>query len=126
MVFLHHEFYVATIPLSRALHAAAGPWRRHADPRRRGRGQRGVAVDPDRSVRPGRAEAGAGGSLAVDAGQGPAGDVATTNRTGTEGRAVGYGRVFCRSGSVPRPVRFGPGSADGAAFHKQTWWGRRF
>jgi hypothetical protein len=45
----------------------------------------------------------------------PAGDVATTNRTGTEGRAVGFGRVFCRRGSVPRPVRFGPGSADGAA-----------
>ena len=57
--------------------------------RRRGRGQRGVAVHPDRSVRPWRPGPGAGGGLTIDAGQGPRRRPRDTARDRDESRAAG-------------------------------------
>ena len=61
---------------------ALPPGHRGPDTRRSGRGQRGVAVHPDRSVRPWRPGPGAGGSLAIDAGQDLAG--ASRHRPGPD------------------------------------------
>ncbi len=58
-----------TVALAQA--RATPPGRRGPDARRGGRGQPGLAVRPHRSFRPWRPEPGAGGSLAVDAGQSP-------------------------------------------------------
>ena len=58
-------------PVAPAPRRALPPGHRGPDTRRRGRGQRGVAVHSDRSVRPWRPAPGAGGSLTIDAGQGP-------------------------------------------------------
>ncbi len=56
-------------PRPRWAHTRAG--HRHPDPRRWGRGRRGRAVHPGRSVRPRRPGPGSGGSLTIDAGRGP-------------------------------------------------------
>ena len=58
-------------PVAPAPRRALPPGHRGPDTRRRGRGQRGVAVDSDRSVRPWRPGPGAGGSLAIECWPGP-------------------------------------------------------
>ncbi len=60
-------------PVAPAPRRAIPPWYRRPDTRRRdrGRGQRGVAVHLDRSVRAWRPGPRAGGSLTIAAGQGP-------------------------------------------------------